>query len=532
MKLFTLFWLLVLAVWTTASLSADVYEWQSVAKAEPDECYNGFGQAYLDIDQCDNSGVPKRNHSYPWGMAHAAPRVWIGTGANMTHLARGAVGQGSPLDTPTVVAEYEASQYPGIPQVLRPLLGDWRPPRVWVYDTVTGEQINVTPEDPLLESTLGLRSVGANDGVVILAGPTLWTPGINLFAFDADSMEYLGSKTYWQYSNIRRWIVANGVMYVGVQNRLLSGGSIFRWRGSREDPFRFELVGLVDNDVANLAYHDGRLYAGTWAPSTLSSLASLFEFATNSGEPAAIWMSPAIPESGLRWWHIYGWQKIWDVTEYEPDEAIARAYGIGELVSFEGDLYWGTMNPPFSGFAALSISHGAPEDILAAQTNSNRAISVFRARLGGDSALPPLVELLYGEAKLPVYTPPSETDGESWDLVDNRMGGVEPLYGASGFDDPNNYYFWSTGVYGGALFVGLNEFVLERSGTTGADLWVFHDSVSPAELVDGSGLTSPLNEGFRGMVVTPEALYIGATNGANVSPEGGWELIRLQASEP
>jgi len=520
--------LLVLTASTPAGLLAQEYTWQRVAKAEPDECYNGFGQPYLDISQCDGTGVPKRNQTYPWGMALAGHRIWIGTGANVTHVARGAVGQGSPLDTPDTVAEYGASQYPGVPEELKPLLGDWRPPQVWVYDIFRDEQINVTPDDPLLGFTLGLRSAGANNGAVILAGPTLLGLGINLFAFDAHSLRYLGSTTMWQYSNIRKWVVVDSVMYTGVQDTFSGGGSVLRWRGNRWFPFLFDVVGTLDNDVANLAYHDGRLYAGTWAATSLSSLASLVEFISGSGEPAAIWMSPPIRRFGLSWIDAGGWTKVWSVTDYEPDPVIAGAYGIGEMASFDGHLYWGTMNPPFSGFGALAIAYGAPQDPIAAQMFSNRAVSVFRAHRLGHLFLPPQIELLYGESEFPVYTPATEQGDESWDFIDNRMGGVAPLYGASGFDNPNNYYFWSMGVFGGALFVGLNEFV--QGGTTGADLWVFPDSGSPAMLVDGAGLTTPLNEGFRHMITTPNALYIGATNGANLSPEGGWELIRLEGA--
>src|SRR5690606_37670528 len=101
------------------------------------------------------------------------------------------------------VLEGGLSQYPGIPALLRPFLGDWRPPQVWIYDTVTGQQTNATPNDPLINETLGLRSVGVSNGLVILAGPGRLGVTVNMFAFDADASppKYLGSRSFIRYSN-------------------------------------------------------------------------------------------------------------------------------------------------------------------------------------------------------------------------------------------------------------------------------------------------------------------------------------------
>lgn len=248
--------------------AADEVVYQRVAQAEPDECYNGFGQPYVPFDECDGRGVPKRNQAYPWGMTRRGDRIWIGTAANIGQLAKGLLGFPFPVETDEAVVESWFSQYPGVPVALRVLLGDWRPPKV---------------------------------------------------------------------------------------------------------------------------------------------------------------------------------------------------------------------------------------------------------------------DLLYGESRLPRYTPVLPGIG-LWKLVDNRMGGARPLFGSSGFGTHATIYTWSMAVFGGELFVGLNELPILPGAVRGADLWRFPDPDGPAVLVDNAGLTTPLNEGVRGMVVGPDGLYLGMTNGANLSPEGGWQLIRLNFS--
>jgi len=310
-------------------------------------------------------------------------------------------------------------------------------------------------------------------------------------------------------------------MYTGVQNTL-GGGSVLRWTGNKRNPFQFQTVGRLDNDAANITVHDNRLFVGTWSPTMLSSTASLFD---RDAPPAAIWMSPELGRRGLKWWDSFGWDKVWEVTDYEPDEAIATSYGLGELISYDGDLYWGTMNPPFSGFSALLQKYGELANIGEAQMKSSRAVGIFRGRDFDDRHDPPEVELLYGEKNLFRYTPASGSEPEKWELVENNMGGADPLYGASGFDLPTTNYTWSTAVYDDMLLFGTNAF---GDPVPGANLWAFLDGDSPAILVDDAGLTTPLNEGIRMMISTPDAVYLGMTNGANLSPEGGWELIRLE----
>jgi hypothetical protein len=127
-----------------------------------------------------------------------------------------------------------------------------------------------------------------------------------------------------------------------------------------------------------------------------------------------------------------------------------------------------------------------------------------------------------------------------------------PKYGLAGFNNFFNNYTWWMEVFDGRLFVGTMDFLyLGAAGLRdmfdfpaivtrtferfyGADLWAFSSSNAPAFPISRSGLGNFTNYGFRTMVVTPDALYLGSANPMNLLtdqtddvPEGGWELIKL-----
>ncbi|MGB5834175.1 MAG: hypothetical protein WBG92_19615, partial [Thiohalocapsa sp.] len=58
-----------------------------VVKAEPDECYNGVGEPFLEKDgECPAGTVEKRNQTYGWALTGSGPDLWVGTGANVSCL--------------------------------------------------------------------------------------------------------------------------------------------------------------------------------------------------------------------------------------------------------------------------------------------------------------------------------------------------------------------------------------------------------------------------------------------------------------
>lgn len=541
-----------------------------LAKAQPDECYNGIGVPYDGtLPYCNDvylNGRPKVNQAYVWGLVKPNEDLWFGTAPNTHCMVMGGFLQlSSPIETDSYVCEFGSSQYAA--EAGSPFIGDWRPPDAFVFDTNTNwlenkalDEVafaNATVEDVArFTSTLGLRSAGTISDTVFLAGPALYNAGINLFAYDITSGEFISSTTLSSYFNIRKWVEIDGVLYTGV--RTLAGGAVLRYIGSAQDDsdlFDFEVVGALPSEVAELTEHDGRLFVSTWP--TRTSTAGLF-------------MSPEIPAGGLTAAHAAVWQKVWDILDYEPDPVTAFTTGGGALASFDGYLYWGTMHVPFmSASAHMNLYPPACPDDLCMATyiattlyGTHRAISILR---GKDFGAPgEQIELLYGEESFPVY------ENGAWVVEPNKMGSV-PLYGSSGFGNFFNNYTWTAGVFRDELYFGTMDwsylaedglemllssiedmYGIDLSGISiplpmadpGADLWRFPDNYSQAEAIDRWGVGNNLNYGIRTMVIddlgnaepSDDEFYLGSANPMNLETQnffkGGWELIRMQESGP
>jgi hypothetical protein len=525
-----------------------------LAKASPDECYAGMGAPYpsVSVDKkgnfvCLEGGQPKVNQAYVWGLTKAGDDLWFGTGANILCLVLGAyLGQTSGIETESYTCELGESYF-GTTHGLPPEIGDFRPPDLFVYDQTAKTLTNVeglldTAGKALLSSTLGIRSAGSIGDRVFLAGPSI-LGGLNVFVYNTDGT-YVGSETIAGFTNIRKWVNVQGHLYTGVGTS--TGGQVLRYTGSTaEDPFQYETVGTLTTEPAELAEHDGRLFASTWP-----NLANLQP--TEAGQ-ASLWMSALIGDDGFLDADS-AWQRVWRAGSYEPDPITAMTYGGGALVSFGGQLYWGTMHVPFT--AALAHAQLYPstgtDATIANVLGSHRAIAIFR---GDDFATEgEYVELLYGAATLPAF------DGTTleWTEQPNNMGGATPTYGAAGFGNTFNNYTWTMGVFGGQLYVGTMDWsylladglplLAEELGLPpgtelplsvpesgfGADLWRFPSSAAAAVAERIEGVGNYTNYGIRTMV-SDDALYLGSANPMNLMtdrtddrPEGGWELLRLK----
>ena len=512
-----------------------------LAKAKPDECFNGIGVPYTGTVPTCELGVPKVNQAYVWGLAKPGDDLWFGTAPNTHCIVLGSfLGITTPITTESYVCEFGASQ---ISPPLPPAAGDWRPPDLFRYDTQNKTLTEVTPLDPLVVRTGGIRSAGTLDGVVLLGGPSL-LGGINLFAFDAATHAYLGSTNLPVYNNIRNWLAVDGVLYAGVRNAATGAGHVLRWRGSLADPFQFEVVGNVGSDAAELALHEGRLFVSTW-PYLQGPVPAL----------SGLYMSPPIPPGGLTGVDANGWQRVWQASDYEPDPVTAATYGGGALHSFDGYLYWGTMHVPFVALLAHINVYGTPGNaagVVAAILGSHRAISIFRGR--GFGTVDQEVELLYGSSTLPVYDPDFLPGVGIWLPMPNNMN-ADPMWGGAGFDNFYNNYTWTMREYKDRLFVGTMDYsyLMEEGlplilnllglppdtpvplpqGIHGADLYRFPSANSPALAESLNGVDNPSTYGVRTMV-SDDALYLGMANPMNLltdpfddKPEGGWELLRL-----
>ncbi|WBC00001.1 MULTISPECIES: hypothetical protein [unclassified Solwaraspora] len=562
------------------------YQSTLLAKAPADECFVDIGVDYPAGPPCE-AGQPKVNQSYVWGLTRYKHRLWFGTGANINCMTSGNnLRNTEPTRNDDWVCEYGQSEIARRNPQLPPTLGDHRTPRLYTYDTKSRQMTERTDavraasadDANRLTTTAGIRAAGNHRGVVLLGGPALGAT-LNLFAFDADTGTFLGSRNFTEYGNIRHFLVADGELYTGVGVGPNGGerGLVLRWTGSKSDPFSFTEVANLPAQAVDLTVHQGRIFVTTWVgveadvatmPGPASPTADIADMPT-ADDPsppnvAGVWMSPKLSDNGpgLDGRDADGWTRVWSVLEYEPDPIIARTYGLGGLASYGGYLYWGTMHVPFKA-TTVHLAAYPPTDeqgVRDSVRNTQRAIGIFRGSFGhrhhhgqgqGGGGHGDRVDLLYGASELPAYDPVAGV----WASTST---GYTPLYGASGFDNPTLNYTWRMVVAGGRLYVGTMDWSylakelqqeepvppadVARGGDDdeeeelafGADLWVFESPHRPAKMVDNAGLGNYLNYGVRSMVVAGSTVYLGMANPMNLRtdptddvPEGGWELLKL-----
>lgn len=523
-----------------------------LAKASPDECFNGVGKPYprlvidgqgkascVDPNTGSPQGTPKVNAGYIWGMAKTANRyLWLGTGPNVQCFYMGwYFERTSPFQTATEVCEFGSSQLAKQGAVTG-ALGDWRAPNVYVYDTVTGSQTRVTPNEALLNQTLGLRWGGTSpdESIVFFGGPDLNTPAdaIVLHALDAASGASLGSAKIPGWGNVRKSVVLNGALYIGVQG-VPAGGAVLRWVGDRAHPFEFAVVGAMDGEVEELAVHQGRIFITT---------------APNGSQGAAqggVWRSPAVPAGGLTPSDAGAWAKIFKASDFEPDVVNASTYGFGALASFDNALIFGTMYFPFEAAHAAINTYGlsnSSSSVITIEGKTRRPISIFRI---DNASTNPVVKPLYASASVQVYVPTDPNrprNGGSWVSKPTKLG--TPLLGAAGFGNVWNNYTWNMTVLGNALYIGTmdwsylyadyvgalaaNPTKLKGGNSYGGDLFKMTSANAKGTMVSPNGLGNTLSYGIRTSAVAGNLLYLGLANPMNLAtktgkPMGGWELV-------
>ena len=535
------------------------YQWSVLAKAPPDECFFGLGDpnnfasfaAYYPkplptgyTHPCsfgaEQNGIPKVNQAYVWGLTKHGHDLWFGTIANTLCLVAEelTLGHPLPLQENTVACE-------GTPQK------DFRPPHIYTYDTHKDELTDMTfqvltsknPADaPRLESTIGLRSAGSLNDVVILGGINAFG-GVTMFAFNAKTKQFIGSEAFPTYSNIRQWIVVDQQLYVGVANGTQSGlfantsGAILHWIGDTTNPFSFEQVGSVPGDPAFLTHFNHSIFVSTWGGPAGS-------FGT------VLCMSPQfndkLPPSTA------SWTTVWQLSNYEVEPSAGAAGGA--ISGFDGWLYFTTMTPPGAQLLQFNYLYpSAPTDTTSLVENllgSYRPTEMFR---GKDFGTPnQKIEVLYGNKLLPKYNPGSNT----WSLVPNKLS-QSPKWGLAGYNNFFNSYSWWMQKFNGELFTGtfdwsylVFEYAFDQFGSKvpppviaaarsfeGADLLRLHSSSGPLVPVSLDGLGNFSNYGVRTMVKLDGNLYIGTANPFNLLTDpnsihydhklGGWELLKL-----
>ena len=515
------------------TVPADKLSYRLLAKAEPDECFDAVGQP----STCSEGEVPNKvNQAYVWGLTQSGDNLWFGTAANVVCLANALLGSTVPVQNESYVCEFGSSAYVhpiyGVPLgKINPAVGDWRPPEVWAYNTTTDALVDTTPPDPNIYFTVGLRAAGSLGDLVLLGGPGFGS-GLNLFAYNGATGDYLGSIVLSEYNNIRKMLAYDGVLYVAVGST--TGGAVLKWTGTVGDPFHYEVVGNLDSDAAEIVAYDRRIFVSTWPamPGTGGGI----------GAYSGLYMSPPVRAGGLTPADADLWEKVFEITDYEPDPVTAYTVAAGGIASFGGYLYWSTLHVPGTGVAAFVQAYGEPAndaEYALAFLNTYRPTVVFRGKDFGTKKQ--AVDLLYGDRTLPVYT------GERWTRMPNNLGAT-PLYGGAGYGNYFNTYTWSMEVYDGKLYAGTFDWsylaglgvaqyvprpILLLGVNYGADLFRFDSTKKAAKPVSVHGVGNYLNYGIRNMLAaTNGKLYLGSANPMNLEtaagkPNGGWELIEL-----
>lgn len=448
-----------------------------IAEAQPDECFFDVGDSspLAEGGVCERElfdgevslgfevGTPKTNEAYVWSLTASRQKIWFGTGANVNCLVGGLyLGASSPSQGQDSVCEYgESSFLENSGSGLLDGFGDWRPPKIYVTsrDGATPPQ-NMTAglqgqHLARLRTTVGLRAAGTlDDNLVFLAGPS-FLGTVNIFVFSSRTEQFLASASLVGYSNIRNFRLHDGVLYAGVA-KVSGQGAILAFSGNEEDPLDFSEDLVVEvGEIAEFAFLEDRLYFGTWP-----------ELGADPNNEAAVYVGPKMtPIGGFGAADDY--EQIWRASDYEPDEVLAKTYGVGAMRAYKGQMYWGTMHVPFTGLIAKSQSYGPPgsqQEAIADFIGTLRSSSYYRfdpvnlpAVFDPDLFFPNgFAELLYGNPLLPVYVVnKGVVTTEGWELRPSGMGA--PTYGLAGFGNPFNNYAWSMTEFEGELLVGTMD---------------------------------------------------------------------------
>lgn len=541
------------------------YASELLGKTNADECFNGVGVDYPPInpDGTCSIGQPKRNQSYVWGLTQAGlgdpsfagDPIWFGTVANPI-CGGSATGLFPPDPNLTIsfVCEYGESMLARRPShPLPPSLGDWRMPHAFSYNMTSRQLTDRTPNDPIFQTILGLRSAGALGNASILAGPTFQND-VAFAAWDASTGTYRGSCRATALNQIRQWITVNGVLYAGA-GRQTGDGVILRWRGTPDNPFNgspsvsdycgFDVVGTLAAFPAYLANYDGkRLAASAWNKSTLDAEGGVAtpKLSGSSSLSAGVYLGPPFGADGEYTTADAGakWSRIWAPAQYEQDPVVANTTGAGAITFWKGWLWFGTMQNDQSASllhssCTRSFCYGKPangNENITLLFNVSRAASIWRARMTSEGAE---VQLLYGQTQLPALVPNTKT-------FQMQPTGWTPLYGQAGFDNPFVTYTWSVSAGDNDLLFGMYDYryvfdirlniaskPIDPTRGYGGDLWRFTDPDAPAQAETVDGLDNWPTYGFRNMLRLDNgpSVIVGGASSLNLEPDGGWQLKYL-----
>ena len=429
--------------------------------ADPNNKYVPSGLSKEELEEMEsNGGIGKRNGSYVWGMGTYKDKLFWSTNNNYLcmqgygNFVQPGVGDNTPYENKCWACEYGQSAYAKEAYKegdANSKYADIRPPRMYSYDTKSGIVTDITPsmeEYPVLKNCQGLRSCGVHNGVVFFGGPGLyasdWDSKVSaaFVAYDADNDRILSVSSMddvdgCKVVNVRRWRVINDVLYVtvGITHPTTGKkiGALLRWYGDKNDPWNFHIVGLLDNEAAELAYFNNRIYIGTW------------------GTVSAVHVSPELPEGGFTPVSIDGemWPTVWTSEAGEPTITLGRS-----LTSVAGFHEW--RNHLYYILSRAQSTYGSltSPDALAFILGNYRTPSFWR--LDKDNNY----ELLYGDTEnpKPVYDKAGKIT--KWELEPN---GLTAKWGRGGFGNLWTIYIWALQEYNNNLYIGTMVLILSET---------------------------------------------------------------------
>ena len=589
-----------------------------LASATPDECFNGIGERvdpvttnpFVCPDPNPDTGlpIPMTNQTYTWSLTEVdipdlpGPPVipgnhslWFGTGGNVLCTTQGALlSEVDEFDFGSSVCEFQESPMVDLyPQVfstpLTQALADWRRAKIYRYDLDSNTLFDKTPpmSDGLFNICLGLRSGFSHGAVVIFAGgsfpgfaPGGGNTGVVMFAYNALSGQYIGSKAFPQYRTVRKGKVIAGNLYVGVGANIdfpaLGAGRILKWTGQLDstptaaEVLQFEEVGNMPNIGLG-----GAAYGGT--------VRELTEYIDGDGNSRiavsakGVWLSPPIPMGGLTTADYNNWKLVHSPAQYEPDYVSLQTYVGGGIESLNGWIYWATMHIPGNTADVHSVCTipplpielfgpdqcmGAWVDNLAGRglnsaeynsiyNNTYRSTTLWRIKNAETNN--PTIQLLFGESQLGAFDPnggydptdPASDPNDAWTLTST---GYTPMMGSSGYNNPYNNYGWVMQKVDNRIFAGTMDFsTLSRPNQSpnpanpfpvfnyGADIWqisggagdalplVIPETTNAFKGFDNAGpgvadIYNYMPYGIRTMVPSSDGtkLFVGVASGNNL----------------
>lgn len=539
----------------------------TIYQAPVDEAYYGLaneknkyvptGLSVQELEEVEsNGGRGKRNGSYVWGMGTYKDKLFWSTNNNYLcmqgygNFVQPGVGDNVPYENSCWACEYGQSAYakeayPDGDENSK--YADIRPPRMYSYDTKSGIVTDITPsmdEYPVLKNCQGLRSCGIHKGVVFFGGPGLyasdWDSRVSaaFVAYDADSDRILGVSSMSDVDgckvvNVRRWRVINDVLYVtvGITHPTTGKkiGALLRWYGDKKDPWNFHIVGLVDNEAAELAYFNNRIYIGTW------------------GTVSAVHVSPELPKEGFTPVGIDSdmWPEVWTSDAAEPSNTLGRSLtSVAGFHEWRNHLYWGVFCPNYYVLSMAQATYGSltSPDALAFILGNYRTPSFWR--LDKDNSY----EMLYGDTTNP--KPVYDKDGkiEKWELEPN---GLSAKWGRGGFGNLWSIYIWAIQEYDDNLYVGTMDlsnlavaagsnilgdvgFATLAKLLTGLDasdegfeLLRMTDEDEAPKFITQNGFNNAEQYGVRNLEVLNGKLMLGSASMSSLKPNGGWHVLSL-----